>query len=211
MNLKELMKKTIKFLKWTWNSESWQSYLVFLILVFIIIKFIFFPFMSLVTGTALPLAIVESCSMYHEGNFFTNYDNWWDHSESKYQDFDITKEQFQEFSFKKGFDKGDILFVIKANPDKLKVGDIIIFQTTRATPIIHRIVSIQENQETGEKTFSTIGDHNNAQLAVEKTIKEDQLIGKAQLRLVPYIGWIKLIFFEHSQPQINKGFCDRNY
>jgi translation elongation factor EF-1alpha len=42
----------------------------------------------------------------------------------------------------KGFNKGDILLIIRANPEKLKVGDIIIFNAEQTNPVIHRIVSI---------------------------------------------------------------------
>ena len=59
--LKESLKKFWEFLK----KDSWPSFMVSLILALIIIKFIFFPIMTLLTGTILPLVIVESCSMYH--------------------------------------------------------------------------------------------------------------------------------------------------
>jgi len=211
MNIREIKKDLKKFWKWIWNSDSWLSYLVFLVLVFIFIKFIFLPVLSLLTGTLLPLAIVESCSMYHEGNFITDYDEWWGYwdEQNKYSQFDISKEDFQDFSFKKGFNKGDILFILGTKPEKIEIGDIIIFQTQRSTPIIHRVVSITKQDQ--EYTFSTIGDHNNGQLNSEKTISEDQLIGRAVLRAVPYLGWGKLIFFEPGRSENEKGPCKENY
>ena len=166
------------------------------------------PFLSLITGTSLPLAIVESCSMYHEDNFFTDFDNWWEHNENKYIEYNITKQDFESYKFQKGFNKGDILFMTKANPNKLKIGDIIIFAASEK-PIIHRIIKISE--QNNQKIFSTIGDHNSGQLQIEKEISEQQLIAKAQVRAIPYIGWIKLIFFEPSQPEQNKGLCDDNF
>src|SRR3989338_6679887 len=110
-----------------WKDESPKGWIISIIFIFIIIKFVFFPLMSLATGTSLPLAIVESCSMYHKGNAFSNYDSWWIRHENKYQGIEINKEEFKEFNFKNGFSKGDILFIIKAKPDKLKIGDVVVF------------------------------------------------------------------------------------
>ncbi len=203
------MKKVFeKFWFIVWKDDSLKGWFISIIFLFIIIKFIFFPTLSLITGTALPLAIVESCSMYHDGNLISNYDNWWETHDSKYSDLGLTKEQFSEFIFKKGFNKGDILFIVGAKPEKIKMGDVVIFQSSRQTPIIHRVVKIKENN--GEKTFSTIGDNNNGQLTFEKNIKENQIIGKAVFKLAPYLGWIKLMFYEPFRSQNEKGFCKEN-
>ena len=80
-----------------WKDESLKGWIISIIFIFIIIKFIFFPLLSLATGTSLPLAIVESCSMYHQGNAFSDYDSWWNRHNVKYQDWEISKEQFKEF------------------------------------------------------------------------------------------------------------------
>ncbi len=206
-----------KFWFLLWNDNSLKGWIFSLIFLLVFIKFIFFPGLSLVTGTALPLAIVESCSMYHYGNIFSNLDNWLETHDGKYSQFNITKEEFQKFTFRKGFDKGDILFIVKANPKKLKIGDIILFNSgTKGTPVIHRIIKIKE--ENGKKVFTTIGD-NNAQVLTpnnnpagvdEREIKEEQLIGKAVLRIVPWLGWVKLIFFETSRLESERGFCKEN-
>src|SRR3989338_386228 len=94
-----------KFWFLLWKDDSLKGWIFSIIFLFIFIKFIFFPGLSLVTGTSLPLAIVESCSMYHQGNLLSDYDGWWETHENKYEDFDITKEDFSEFSFQKGFNK----------------------------------------------------------------------------------------------------------
>ncbi len=217
-NLKRGWKK-FWFLLWKDNSlKGWAFSLIFL---FVFIKFIFFPGLNLVTGTTLPLAIVESCSMYHQGNVFSNFNNWFERHESKYQDLDISKTTFEHFIFRRGFSKGDILFLIKANPDKLKIGDIIAFSSgTKNTPVIHRIVEIERKVDgqgnVSVLTFKTIGDNNDAVLIPgnndgevdEREIKEEQLVGKAVFRVVPYLGWAKLIFFEHSRNPEDRGLCE---
>ena len=202
----DLKKFFNKFWFIVWKDDSFKGWLISILFIFIVIKFIFFPVLSFATGTSLPLAIVESCSMYHDGNLLSNFDNWWENHESKYSPHIINKLDFQNFIFKKGFNKGDILFIIKAKPEKLKVGDVIIFNGGTNNPIIHRIISIEKTD--GEKTFSTIGDNNNGQLSFEKNIKEEQLIGKAVFKIVPYLGWGKLIFYEYARPKSERGLCN---
>jgi signal peptidase I len=221
MELRKIGEKTKsgfkKFWFLLWKDNSLKGWLFSLIFLFVFIKFIFFPFLNLVTGTTLPLAIVESCSMYHEGNIFSNFDGWFQRHEAKYSEIDITKEEFQDFVLKNGFSKGDILFIVKANPDKIKIGDIIVFNSgTRNTPVIHRIIKIQEKE--GKRIFTTLGDNNNQMLIPgnnvgnvdEREISEEQLVGRAVFRIVPGFGWIKLIFFENSKPESERGFCKEN-
>lgn len=199
-----------KFWYLLWEDDSLKGWIFSLLFLFIFIKFIFLPGLSFVTGTELPMAIVESCSMYHKHNLFYDFEDWWQAHEDKYEKLTINDLDFKSFFFSNGFNKGDILFIIKANPEKLEVGDIIIFEAGQQNPLIHRIINIEKNPETGEKTFSTIGDNNNAQLSVEKSITEDQLVGKAVFKIAPYIGWGKLVFYEFSRPENERGLCNQN-
>ncbi len=208
-NKKNKLKKFWKkFWYIVWKDDSFKGWIISLVFIFILIKLIFFPLLNLVTGTTMPLAIVETCSMHHQGTIFSNFDNWWERHENKYQDIQITKENFKEFKLKNGFTKGDILFIVKAKPKKLEKGDIIIFNANRENPIIHRIINITQENET--YYFSTLGDNNNGQLKIEKKISEDRIIGKAYFRLVPYIGWMKLVFYEPFRPKYEKGICHEN-
>jgi signal peptidase I len=191
-----------------WKDESIKGWIFSIVVLFIFIKLIFFPLLSLATGTPLPLAIVESCSMYHAGNLFSNNAQWWDRHEEKYTELGITQEEFSKFPFQNGLNKGDILFIVGANPAKLKVGDVIVFNANQQNPIIHRIINIK--QENGEYIFSSIGDNNNGQLSFEKEISEDQIIGKAVFKLAPYVGWAKLIFFEGQKDSASRGLCQEN-
>jgi signal peptidase I len=194
-----------KFWHFLWKDNSLKGWIFSLIFLFVVIKFIFFPLLSLVTGTTLPLAIVESCSMYHKGNLFSDFDAWWERHEDKYSEFIINDLDFKKFSLQNGFNKGDILLVIKADPEKLEIGDIIIFNAYQKNPVIHRIIDIKEIN--GKKVFSTIGDNNSGQFDFEEEVIESQLVGKAFLKLVPYIGWAKLVFYEWKKPVSERGFC----
>jgi len=197
-----------KFWYLLWKDDSLKGWIFSLIFLFVFIKFILFPTLSLLTGTALPLAIVDSCSMYHKGNLFSNFDSWWKTHEWKYTPYNISNKTFKDFRLDNGFNKGDILLMIKANPEKLKVGDIIIFEAGQKNPIIHRIMKIEKR---GDKYFfSTMGDNNNGQLSVEEEISQDQLVGKTVFKLAPYVGWGKLIFYEKARTPSERGFCEEN-
>ena len=146
--------------------------------------------------------------MYHEGNLLSNQTSWWQDHDQKYNKFSISEMEFNDFIFKKGFNKGDILFITRAKPEKIQVGDVIIFNANYRNPIIHRVVEIKQTEQ--GLTFATIGDNNNGQLSIEKTISENQLVGKASVKLVPYFGWVKLIFFEKTKSSLDRGFCQKN-
>jgi len=146
--------------------------------------------------------------MYHDGNLLSDYDKWWDDHESKYNNYNIDKSDFKSFIFTNGFNKGDILFIIGTKPEKIEKGNVIIFEANRMNPIIHRVIEVNQNNST--YTFSTIGDNNPGQLESEKTISSDKLVGKAVIRLAPYLGWVKLIFYEHLRATPERGFCDEN-
>lgn len=217
MEKKSLKENLKKFWNLLWKDNSFKGWLFSIIFLFVFIKFIFLPGLSLLTGTSMPMAIVESCSMYHRWNVFSNFDGWFERHESKYSEFNITQEQFEKFELNGGFSKGDILFIVKANPDKLKVGDVILFNSgTKGTPVIHRLIKIEEKN--GEKIFTTLGDNNNGMLSPEnnlagvdeREIREEQLVGKAIFRLTPWFGWAKLIFFEGIRPESERGFCHEN-
>ena len=211
------MKKTIKeSWNWIWHSDSFLSWITALIIIYIAVKFIFFPAMSLIMGTSLPLAGVESSSMDHQileddsnrlnlcGNIYSkqekehiNFNEYWDACGNWYvQNKNITKSIFEDFSLKKGFKKGDIIIVWgRFEP---KIGDIIIFKPNQESlaprPIIHRIVEINE-----QGVIQTKGDHNEKQLVSlnnqfktdETSITEEQVIGKAVIK-IPYLGWPKI-------------------
>ena len=194
------MKQTNQFLKpikkfWNYlKKDTWDSWVVSLFLTFIVIKFIFFPALSFATGSPLPLVVVESCSMYHG----VDYDEWWDRNGLWYEEKNIGKAQFEKYRFKNGLNKGDIIFVWgRSEP---KIGDTIIFDGGNFKyPLIHRIVY-------DKPVFGTKGDNNFGQLSQEKDIPKERIMGEAVAR-IPIVGWLKLIFFEYSKPEEQRGFC----
>jgi len=192
--IKSKAKKIWNFLK----EDTWPSFFVDLVLAFIIIKFIFFPLLSFLTGAAMPLVIVESCSMYHSTNLEDVMRN------PIYSNFNLTLQDAKSWRFKNGINKGDIIFVVR--PNHLKIGDIIIFSSTSSNPIIHRVVSLTPLETKGDHNSAQLNANNNPGRVDETNIQQSQLVGKALFR-IPYLGWVKLIFFEPFRQDSDKGFC----
>ena len=210
--MKDFKKTCKKFCKKFWNllwkDDSLKGWIFSILFLFILIKLILLPGLGLVAGTKLPLAIVESCSMYHHNGILSNYGEWWKRHEKKYQTYMVYENDFKEFPLKNGFNKGDILFITGAKPKDIQIGDIIIFQTEKKNPLIHRV--IRKRKSNGEYIFSTIGDNNNGQLSIEQTIHENQILGKAKFIVAPLLGWGKLIFFEPFRTEYDRGLCVEN-
>jgi signal peptidase I len=208
-NLKEFW----KFL----NKDSWQSTLAFISIFLIFVMFIFSPLIGMLTGfsysesvikpsfkTSFPfislssgsmnLVIVESCSMYHRESLEGILEN------ELYSNLNIDIEDTKSWDLRKGFNKGDIIFSIAAK--NLEVGDVIIFDSGQRSvryPIIHRIIKIDE-------TLTTKGDNNYGLLEYEKEIPRDSVFAKSIIR-IPYVGWIKLIFFDWQKSPEQRGLC----
>jgi signal peptidase I len=196
---KQEFKKILKKIWWfIWEDNSIWSWIVNIILAFILIKFIIYPVIGLALSTSHPIVAVVSGSMEHDGSF----NDWWEsdaiclntncNQALYYQDFNIDKEDFLEFRFKNGFNKGDIMILRGSSPDKIDIGDVIVFQSVRPDPIIHRV--IKKEDRNGTIYFQTKGDHNPSSYPTlkETDINENRVIGKAVAR-VPYLGWIKII------------------
>jgi len=183
-----MKKELIKFWKFL-RSDSYKSLFASVAIAIILIISVFFPLLKATTGTALPLVIVESCSMYHEE---TGFEETLSNNAHPLKGLDL--EETKDWIFQKGLTKGDIIFVIR--PKNLKVGDVIIFDGNLGNPIIHRVVDDTE-------PYATFGDNNRGQLrpgnnpgrVEEAIINENQLFGKAVFK-IPYLGWIKLVLFD---------------
>jgi signal peptidase I len=207
MDLKHDFNRFWEFLK----EDSWPSFFVSLVLIIIFIKLIFFPILSFLTGSSLPVVIVESCSMHHSGDWNMILQN------NLYSNNGISQVNVSDFVLRNGFNKGDIIFVL--GPKNVKVGDVIIFNGGRSTPIIHRVISIRNDSE-GDLIYSTKGDNyitNAGQITPgcnagfcwstdERNIASNQIVGKAVFR-IPLVGWIKLIFFDWRNSVDQRGFC----
>ncbi|MBI5393230.1 signal peptidase I [Candidatus Woesearchaeota archaeon] len=190
-----------RFWHFIWEDDSIWSWLANVALAIILIKFIIYPAIGFALSTNYPIVAVVSRSMEHQGNF----DKWWNKPAIckqqctqeefyKQNEYNITKEEFQTFRYTNGFNKGDIMVLKGVAPDKVAVGDVIVFTSIMPDPIIHRVIALHEKNS--RYSYTTKGDYNPA---IKKDIFEDdidqsRLIGKAVVRL-PYFGWLKITAF----------------
>jgi hypothetical protein len=213
---KQVIKKRLqnnwfgKFIYFIWYEDSVLSWLANIVLAFLIIKFIFYPLIGLLFGTNIPVVAVLSCSMQHDftdcgtnsldklcgiaGSGNVDYDRYWLFCGDFYEKIGIDQNKFKEFPMSSGFNKGDIILLKGTEISDLEIGDIIVFNSLdRRYPIIHRIISIDEDND----FVQTKGDHNIDQIVDtglnEKNIKESDILGKAFLR-VPFLGYVKIWF-----------------
>jgi len=176
--------------------------------IFIITIIVIFFLLNLLTGGNFKIGVAGSCSMYYQGNLFSNFDDWWENHGEKYSKiFLIDKEKFQSYKFKNGINMGDIILFYNTNPKNLKVGDVIIYNKDKSQILIsHRIIKIYFLGD--KRMFSTMGDNNLNMEEFENEIKESQIIRKAVFKIAPYLEWIRIIFDEGSLPEVEKGFCE---
>src|SRR3989344_1354152 len=182
---KKLLKKIWYFI---WEDNSIWSWIVNIILAFIIVYFIIYPGLGLLFGTSLPVVAVVSESMEHNR---LSFDEFYQKQDSFYEGNNIKKEDFREFPFKNGFNKGDIMVLFKADTKKIKIGDVIVYHASYRSPIIHRVVKV--NKENEGSYYTTKGDNVPEVQNFEKRIYEKDLLGRAVLR-IPYLGWVKIGF-----------------
>lgn len=235
-NLLYYLKRAWHFI---WHEDSIASWIVTIILAFLIIKFIVYPGLGLIFGTKFPVVAVVSKSMEHSleydqltgtyticdvrfdsnNNYQNNFDSYWKTCGSWYEKRNITKNEFSQFPFSNGFNKGDIMVLIGKNPKEIKKGDVIVFQAGESYPIIHRVVDINSD---GKIYFTTKGDNNGMsirkymdikrheivifppdseagdsyyEILDETKVSQERLLGKAVLR-IPFLGYIKIGFVE---------------
>lgn len=182
-----------------WYDDSIWSWIANIVIAFILIKFIVYPFLGFTLGTSLPVVAVISESMEHDGSF----DAWWQSKaicegqqctqQEYYTKIGISEEEFKTFSLRNGFNRGDVIVLKGESPDNIRVGDVIVFQSRKPYPIIHRVIKKQDYANT--ILFETKGDHNPYQIQTnqlnETAIYEGDVLGVASMR-IPYVGFIKL-------------------
>ena len=193
MNKKKVKKQFKKIWYFIWEDNSIWSWIVNVILAFVLIKFIVYPGLGFLLTTSHPVVAVVSESMEHNMKF----DEWWGENKEWYIENGISLEDFETFSLKNGFDKGDIMILVGKDVEDIKIGDIIVFRSNRKDPIIHRVV--KKMQDSDEISFQTKGDNNKDSiknsLLDETNLREDVILGKAVFR-VPLLGYIKIWFVD---------------
>jgi len=202
-----------KIWNFLWHEDSLWSWIVSIILAFILVKFLIYPGIGFVLGTGYRIVAVVSESMEHRSSCYLDDDcqnpilcgtkvdkkgpfslkSYWETCGEWYEEYEITMEDFEEYSFKNGFNKGDVIVLVGKEAKDIKVGDVVVFDGGLNYPIIHRVVHLWSDDEGYH--FQTKGDNNERMSGNEEDISEDKLIGKAVFRL-PLLGWVKIKFSE---------------
>ena len=194
-----------------WKDTSIWSWIANILIAFVVIRYIFYPVMGILLGTSYPVVAVVSESMEHGlhndilcgqsfDEFHESFDNYWEICGSWYEQRGITREQFEQYPFKNGFNKGDVIFLWRANRNNLNIGDVLVFQANKNQPIIHRLVDISNDNE--KIFYQTKGDHNARSIdsGLEEThIGEERVYGQALFR-IPYLGWVKILVVDILKP-----------
>jgi signal peptidase len=97
--------------------------------------------------------------------------------------------------------QGDIVFIVKAKPEEIKIGEVIVFRGRGGELIIHRVVDIVSMNNT--YYYVTKGDNNPGpdvwHFGNKPGIPFDRVVGKVVgindfVLKIPYIGEITLMF-----------------
>ena len=209
----EIVKVLKKIWHFIWDDDSIWSWLANIVLAFVLIKYIVYPGLGFMLMTDYPIVAVVSNSMHHEQSF----DMWWDNAKGWYESNNINKDLFETFPMKGGFNKGDIMILAGVNPKTVKVGDIIVFQSGKPDPIIHRIV--KKTEEGDKMYYQTKGDNyitNPTPIQTngidETMIHHDLKIvkGKAILR-IPFLGYVKIMALRTICFFDSYGYCPAEY
>ncbi|MBD3209657.1 signal peptidase I [Candidatus Woesearchaeota archaeon] len=210
--------KTWRFI---WYDDSLLSWIVNIVLAFLVIKFIVYPVLGAVLGTSLPVVAVVSESMDHDytrdacsetyklcGDLSSmrkhaDFKEYWRQCGGWYEDRGITAQAFRDYPLSNGFSKGDIIILTGADPAGIRRGDVIVFQSRKPYPIIHRVIDKELTAD--GYLFATKGDHNALQITTafdplldEAGVSEDAVMGVARFR-VPWLGWVKVGLVELLQ------------
>jgi len=90
---------------------------------------------------------------------------------------------------------GDLVLVVKASPNDIHVGDIVVYKKPDGTFIIHRVIEIK--QISGQLYYVTQGDNNpipdGPGIPYEDVIGKVVSINDAPVK-IPVIGYLSLMF-----------------
>jgi len=107
-------------------------------------------------------------------------------------------------SMEPAFHRGDLLFLALPRNEPNIVGDIVVYKIKgQEIPIVHRILKIHKDDETGEDFILTKGDNNNIDDRAlynkdQLWIKKSDIIGKVK-GFLPYIGYITIVMSDYPK------------
>lgn len=214
------VKDVKSFFRYVFKGDDVLSHILYFGFLFVLFKFILIPIIGLLLHTSFPLTVIVSGSMEQDlldGNvcgveveIHLNR-TYWDVCGIFYENkLKISQNQFNNFSYSSGMNRGDVIVVYGKNPKNIKLGDVILFKGQDKVilengeeeslfflqygPIIHRVIQITEKED--KFYFTTKGDNNPEILSKEINIPQEDVIGVAVLR-IPYLGLLNYYFYEY--------------
>ncbi|CAN6439943.1 unnamed protein product [Victoria cruziana] len=103
-------------------------------------------------------------------------------------------------SMEPGFQRGDILF-LRMSKDPIRAGEIVVFNVEeREIPIVHRVIEVHEQSDSGEVDVLTKGDSNEPDDRIlyapgQLWLQRHHIVGRA-VGFLPYAGWVTIIMTE---------------
>jgi signal peptidase I len=106
-------------------------------------------------------------------------------------------------SMEPAFQRGDILF-LNNQDDPIRVGEIVVFKIKdRDIPIVHRVMKVYEDKETGEVEVVTKGDNNGVDdlglyAPGQRWLKREDILGRARGTL-RYLGMVTIVLNDYPK------------
>ncbi|KAI5055715.1 hypothetical protein GOP47_0029236 [Adiantum capillus-veneris] len=103
-------------------------------------------------------------------------------------------------SMEPGFQRGDILFLNMGNAP-VRAGEIVVFNVDgRKIPIVHRVIKVHEDRNTGEVEVLTKGDNNYGDDRLlyadgQLWLNRHHIMGRS-VGFLPYVGWVTIFMTE---------------
>jgi signal peptidase I len=215
---KESKKELVKFyLNYIFKGDDLLSHVLFFIILFVLFKFFLLPFVGFILNTSYPMTAIVSESMEQDldnqvcGRVPSTNATYWETCGEYYEkNFNISQSEFNSFAYSSGMNRGDVIIVYGKEPSQINQGDIILFKGQDKIklpngeeesrfylnygPIIHRVVDIEEKNNTFY--YTTKGDNNIQTVKYERDIPQEDVIGVAVLR-IPYLGLINYFAYEY--------------
>lgn len=103
-------------------------------------------------------------------------------------------------SMEPGFQRGDILFLNMGNAP-VRAGEIVVFNVDgRKIPIVHRVIKVHQDRDTGDMEILTKGDNNYGDDRLlyadgQKWLNREHIMGRS-VGFLPYVGWVTIFMTE---------------
>ncbi|SAM08192.1 hypothetical protein [Absidia glauca] len=105
-------------------------------------------------------------------------------------------------SMEPAFHRGDLLVLSLPKNEPIQVNDICVFKLPeRPVPIVHRVIKLHDDAETGKQYLLTKGDNNDGDDRKlydyrQMWIHQEHIVGKVR-GFVPYVGMVTILMNDY--------------